>query len=237
MDNTRDNQPAPADVSQSAGVDPKEYFATLKATFFAVSVRIGYLVQTGETVVMPDGMINKKQVTVDTDTWLLPDRYGNPTLVPANEADGLNIVPLGTVRKLALRESEIKPIRAGRAYTTPLGSEKEAPRDGRLIGTLEGGSGGTPPYIEGYDFLSEELFRFFFAEEGSDSAETSGKFILVRSGRPFRAAVLPEDVTFAFEEGDFVAMAGEIAFLNEDDPDGVTVVGVPSFLAEYAPLA
>lgn len=139
----------------------------------------------------------------------------------------------------------------GDTYVANDGSERIAPRDGKLLhmsraqylgpwGLNDGlPSGGLPADIQsalansvdGYTFFSNELFQLVYGEGAPEGV------VLVQEGEPFKAAILHEDVTFAFQrEGDSRIEAGNIAFVNPDDVDGITAHPAASFFTAYVPL-
>lgn len=252
--------------SGNKGVNPRTYFSTLESAFEVVPVRVAYFVPAGTTVTVR-GKFRSQEVTVQRDKWLLDGKtiVSGQTLV--DNLDGLDIVPLSGVRKQMLPEgTECLPIRKGEVFADNLKRTVTAQRDGRILKVMaselpkiksntHGSNGVSGPgrkrsratemlsaaivgflkavgvkFVDGYIFMSEELYQLYFGETASGIA-------LVRNGESFKAAVLEEDVTFAFiNEGDYPVKAGKIVHENGNDVDGISTAHPLIFIRQNAPL-
>lgn len=254
--------------NSSNGVNPRTYFSALEDTFEAVPVRFAHFVPAGSSVTVvgkfrrQEVTVQRDSWLLDGETILsgqkLVDNLDGMDIIPLSDVR----------KQWLREGVECLPIRKGEAYGDNLKRKVIAPRDGRIIrvsaselpkikAASNGSNGVSGPgskrsrsvemfsalvikmlkaagakFVDGYVFLSEEQFLLYF------NSETPSGLALVRNGEPFRAAVLKEDVTFAFvHEGDFPVKAGTLVHENRNDVDGISTGLMLSFLRRNAPLA
>lgn len=213
--------------SGSNGVDPRAYFSSLENTFEVMPVRVAFFAPAGSTVTVVKRFL-PKEITVQSDAWVIDGEalVSGPRLV--DTLDGLETVPLGSIRKQTLPENVVcHRIRKGATYSTNMKIPATAPRDGRIIfvaasempvlSSASGSNGASGPGRKRRpvrDLFSAAFIgllksagaRFvdgyaYLPEELYQlyfGEKTPSGLVLVRNGEPFRAAALEEDVTFAF---------------------------------------